>query len=47
LAELLGIIRLVRERVVLAATAIAAYDPEYDEGEKAARAAVDLIRELA
>ena len=47
MAELLGIVSLVRERFVLAATAITAYDPEYDEGEKAVKAAVDVIRELA
>jgi arginase len=47
LAELLGIVSLVRERVALAATAITAYDLEYDEGEKAVRAAVDVIRELS
>jgi arginase len=46
-AELLGIVSLVRERFALAATAITAYDPEYDEGEKAVKAAVDLIGELA
>ena len=32
LAELLGIASLIRERFALAATAITAYDPEYDEG---------------
>jgi arginase family enzyme len=37
----------VRERFALAAAAITAYDPEYDEGEKAVRAAVDVIRELS
>jgi hypothetical protein len=47
LTELLGIVSLVRERFALAATAITAYDPEYDEGEKAVKAAVDVIRELA
>jgi arginase len=47
LAELLGIVSLVRERFALAAAAITAYDPEYDEGEKAVRAAVDVIRELS
>ncbi len=47
LAELLGIASLIRERFALAATAITAYDPEYDEGEKAVKAAVDVIRELA
>jgi arginase family enzyme len=47
LAELLEIVSLVRERFALAATAITAYDPEYDEGEKAVKAAVDVIRELA
>ena len=47
LAELLGIVSLVRERFALAATAITAYDPEYDEGEKAVTAAVDVIRELS
>jgi arginase len=47
LPELLGIVSLVRERFALAATAITAYDPEYDEGEKAVKAAVDVIRELA
>jgi arginase len=47
LAELLEIVSLVREHFALAATAITAYDPEYDEGEKAVKAAVDVIRELA
>ena len=47
MAELLEIVSLVRERFDLAATAITAYDPEYDEGEKAVKAAVDVIRELA
>jgi len=47
LTELLGIVSLVRERFALAATAITAYDPEYDEGEKAVKAAVDVIRELS
>ncbi len=47
LAELLGIVRLVRERCTLAAAAITAYDPEYDEGEKAVRAATAVIRELS
>lgn len=43
----LGIASLIPERFALAATAITAYDPEYDEGEKAVKAAVDVIRELA
>ncbi len=47
LTELLGILSLVRERFTLAAAAITAYDPEYDEGEKAVRAAVAIIRELS
>jgi arginase len=47
LTELLGIVRLVRERCTLAAAAITAYDPEYDEGEKAVRAAAAVIRELS
>jgi arginase len=47
LTELLGIVRLVRERFTLAAAAITAYDPEYDEGQKAVRAAVAVIRELS
>lgn len=47
LGELLGIVSGVRERFALAAAAITAYDPEYDEGEKAVRAAVDVIRELS
>jgi arginase len=47
LAELLEIVSLIREHFALAATAITAYDPEYDEGEKAVKAAVDVIRELA
>jgi arginase len=47
LTELLGIVSMVRERFALAATAITAYDPEYDEGEKAVKAAVDVIRELS
>jgi len=45
--ELLGIVSLVRERFTLCAAAITAYDPEYDEGEKAVRAAVAVIRELS
>lgn len=47
LAELLGIISLVREQFALAAAAITAYDPEYDEGEKALSAALAVIRELS
>lgn len=47
LSELLGIIDVVRERFVLAAAAITAYDPEYDKGGEAVRAAVAVIRELA
>jgi arginase len=47
LAELLGIVGFVRERFAVAATAITAYDPQYDEGDKAVRAAVDVIRELS
>jgi arginase len=47
LAELLEIVSLVREHFALVATAITAYDPEYDEGEKAVKAAADVIRELA
>lgn len=47
LAQLLGIVGLVRERFALAAAAITAYDPEYDEDEKALQAAVDVIRELS
>jgi arginase len=47
LTELLGIVSLVRERFELAAAAVTAYDPEYDEGEKAVRAAVSVIRELS
>lgn len=47
LSELLAIVSLVRERFTLAAAAITAYDPEYDEGEKALRAAVSIIRELS
>ncbi len=47
LSELLGIVGLVRERFALAAAAITAYDPEYDKGGEAARAAVAVIRELA
>lgn len=47
LAQLLGIVGLVRERFALAAAAITAYDPEYDEDEKALKAAVDVIRELS
>ena len=47
LTELLGIVSLVRERFALAAAAITAYDPEYDEGERAVRAAVGVIRELS
>jgi len=47
LTELLGIVSLVRERFALAAAAVTAYDPEYDEGGKAVRAAVGVIRELS
>jgi len=47
LTELLEIVSLVRERFALAAAAITAYDPEYDEGEKAVRAAVAVIRKLS
>jgi hypothetical protein len=47
LTELLGIVSLVRERFKLAATAITAYDPEYDEGGEAVKAAVEVIRELS
>jgi arginase len=47
LAELLGIVRLVREHFALAAAAITAYDPEYDKGEKAVTAAVNVIWELS
>lgn len=47
LTELLGIVSLVRDCFALAATAITAYDPEYDEGEKAVRAAVSVIREVS
>lgn len=47
MTELLEIVRLVRERFALAAAAITAYDPAYDEGEKAARAAVAVIREVS
>lgn len=47
LAQLLEIVGLVRERFALAAAAITAYDPEYDEDEKALKAAVDVIRELS
>ena len=46
LTELLGIVSLVRERFMLAAAAITAYDPQYDEGERTVRAAVAVIREL-
>jgi hypothetical protein len=38
---------LVRERFTLAAAAITAYDAEYDEDEKAVRAAAGVIRELS
>lgn len=47
LAELLAIVSLVREHFALAAAAITAYDPDYDEGEKGVKAAVDVIRELS
>lgn len=47
LTELLGIVSLVREHFTLAAAAITAYDPEYDEGEQTVRAAVAVIRELS
>ncbi len=46
LTELLGIVYLVRERFELAAVAITAYDPEYDDSGKAVRAAAAVIREL-
>lgn len=46
LAELLEIVGLVCERFALAAAAITAYDPEYDQDGKAAKAAVHVIREL-
>jgi arginase len=45
--ELLGIVQLVRDHFALAAVAITACDPEYDEGEKAVKAAVGIIGELA
>lgn len=47
LAELLGVVGLVRKRFALAAAAITAYDPEYDHDDKAVRAAVAVIGELA
>jgi arginase len=47
LAELLEIVSLVRERFALTAAAITAYDPEYDEDDKAVRAALGVIRELS
>jgi arginase len=47
LAELLGVVGLVRKRFALAAAAITAYDPEYDHDEKGVRAAVAIISELA
>ncbi len=47
LTELLGFVSLVREHFALAAAAITAYDPEYDEDERAVRAAVGIIRELS
>ncbi|MGO9404631.1 MAG: arginase family protein [Terriglobales bacterium] len=47
LTELLGIVSLVRERFELAAAAITAYDPEYDDSGKAVSAAVSVIQELS
>jgi arginase len=44
--ELVEIVRLVRECSTLAAAAITAYDPEYDEDGKAAKAALAIIRAL-
>ena len=46
LAELLGVVGLVRERFVLAAAAITAYDPACDHDGKAVRGAVAVILEL-
>jgi arginase len=47
LTELLGIVSLVRKRFELAAAAITAYDPEYDDSGRAVSAAVDVIGELS
>ena len=47
MAELLGVVGLVRKHFPLAAAAITAYDPEYDHDDKAVRAAVAVIGELA
>ena len=46
LTELVGVVGLVRKHFALAAAAITAYDPEYDHGHKAVRAAVAVILEL-
>ncbi len=43
LAELLEIVRFVTSHSILAAAAITAYDPAYDEGVKAVQAAVQII----
>ena len=42
-AELLQVVRLVGSRSSLAAAAITAYDPAYDEDDKALNAAVEVI----
>jgi hypothetical protein len=46
LAQLLEIVRLVRERCVLSAAAITA-DPEHEQDGKAVKAAVAVIQELS
>jgi len=43
IAELLQVVRLVGSRSSLAAAAITAYDPAYDEDDKALNAAVEVI----
>src|SRR5208337_1736917 len=43
LAELLDVIRLVCAHSSLAAAAITAYDPAYDEGDRALNAALQVI----
>jgi len=45
-SELLDVVRLVREHFLLAAVAITAYDPSYDEGDRALEAALKLVRVL-
>ena len=46
LPELVEIIGLVRQSFTLAAAAITAYDPDYDQDGKAIQAALAVIRQL-